>query len=256
LIELLKAALHAELQFLLFLAAVVAVSAIVSKLISTTYYKIFGRKGIWLTGWIGVPVHELSHALFCLLFRHKITKISLFQPGKDQNVGFVMHSFNQKSLYQSIGNFFISFAPVFAAPLLAAALYFFLVDKNLPGNEILSPDFSWRAIVVFAKEMQSLLIAGGYQSLIWIYLAVCLAAHMNLSTEDLQVSLKGGLIVVLLLYPLLCVFFYFGNSAVPHWAVGWLKLWLLFFVLLLAVALLISLVLLLLRAVFLLFGRF
>ena len=36
-----------------------------------------------LFGWLGTIIHELGHALFCLIFRHKITEMKLFDPGPE-----------------------------------------------------------------------------------------------------------------------------------------------------------------------------
>ena len=251
LMDILKSALRFEFQFLLFLLSVVVVSALFSKIIYSTYFKFFGSKGIWLSGWLGVSVHELSHALLCLVFRHKITKISLFKPGKDPNAGFVMHTFNQKSLYQTLGNFFISFAPVFIAPLLAALLYYWLVSINLPHSNLLQST-DWLALTRLAKLFYAQLCSAGYPAIIWLYLAACLSAHMNLSPEDLQVSLKGGVIFLVLLYPLLVILLFFDRLSIPHYLAGLAELWLSFFILLLLVIFLISMTLWLVRPVYLL----
>ena len=39
------------------------------------FYKAFGRKSIYITGFIGVPIHELSHAIVAIIFKHKIKEI-------------------------------------------------------------------------------------------------------------------------------------------------------------------------------------
>jgi hypothetical protein len=75
----------------------------------TTYVKSAGVKlDIIVTGWFGSPVHEIGHALFCILFRHKIVDIKLYKPDpSDGTLGYVLHTYNQDSRYQKIGNFFI-----------------------------------------------------------------------------------------------------------------------------------------------------
>jgi hypothetical protein len=41
-------------------------------------------------GWIGTPVHELGHALFCVLFGHTIQDMKLFKPDKaDGTLGYI-----------------------------------------------------------------------------------------------------------------------------------------------------------------------
>lgn len=73
--------------------------------------RIFGyRAYIGLTA-LGVMVHELGHAFFCIVFGHKINDMRLFKPGSDGTLGYVNHSYNPQSRYQVIGNFFIGTGP-------------------------------------------------------------------------------------------------------------------------------------------------
>ena len=61
---------------------------------------------------IGCPVHEVSHALACVVFRHKINKIELFSPKPDGQLGCVVHSYNPSNRYQKMGLVFIGLAPL------------------------------------------------------------------------------------------------------------------------------------------------
>lgn len=64
----------------------------------------FGRKGFLLTAWIGVPIHELGHAIMCVLFRHKIVATQFFPTDTSQGaLGYVQHQYNQKVCINGLG---------------------------------------------------------------------------------------------------------------------------------------------------------
>jgi len=65
----------------------------------------------------GVVVHELAHALFCLLSGVKIHRIKLFQFG--EVAGFVVHD-EPRNFFQG---FFISFGPLIVNSALAIFLF-------------------------------------------------------------------------------------------------------------------------------------
>lgn len=85
----------------------------------------FGRGVVLATSIIGTPVHEMGHALMCLLFGHKITDMALWQPAsRDGNLGYVSHAYRPRNLYHILGNLFIGIGPIFSGlGVLAMALW-------------------------------------------------------------------------------------------------------------------------------------
>jgi hypothetical protein len=83
-----------------------------------------GRGMVLATSIIGTPIHELGHALMCLLFGHRISAMSLWQPrSKDGNLGYVTHTYRRRNLYHILGNLFIGIGPIFSGlAVLALAL--------------------------------------------------------------------------------------------------------------------------------------
>jgi len=179
-----------------------------------TYVKTAGRNlDIFLTGWIGTPVHELGHAIFCILFRHRILEMRLFAPNSaDGTIGYVYHSYNTKSVYQRIGKFFIGVGPItFGAVVIYALLYFLVPNREEIFNNLhqqsqviinngaigfLSTLSSmWDTVKI---TLQSLFVTenfASYKFWIFLYVAVCVASHMELSPPDIK-GAAGGLITM------------------------------------------------------------
>lgn len=184
----------------------------------TTYAKTVGWKlDVVATGWIGTPVHELGHALFCLIFRHKILEMKLFSPNStDGTIGYVNHSYDKTSIYQRIGNFFIGVGPIiFGAVMLYAALYYLLPNAKevMAGIDAQSKvmahanQSSFGAIFDSLKgtasaTLDSLFTWSNFSHLlfwVFLYVAVCISSHMELSPPDIKGALSG-LITILLFF--------------------------------------------------------
>ena len=83
----------------------------------------FGWKSVLWTGWLGTPIHELSHVAMCLVFRHRIDDVALFEPDVESGrLGYVRHSFTKSNWFERIGNVFIGLAPLAGGTLALAAL--------------------------------------------------------------------------------------------------------------------------------------
>ncbi|WP_440948314.1 hypothetical protein ACSAZL_08840 [Methanosarcina sp. T3] len=164
---------------------------------------VFGTKGIMATAWIGTPVHEAGHLLMCYLFKHKVNEFKLFtlRP-RDGVLGYVNHSWNQKSLYQNIGNFFIGMGPIFSGTLfliLGMSLFlpdsfstfsnYLALDAGQPDSQTLVSIFSLTAQLFKSLFSAENLASTGF----WVYLALAIAisSHIALSKEDLKGTARG-----------------------------------------------------------------
>jgi hypothetical protein len=170
------------------------------------YFRSIGWKGILWTAWIGTPIHEVGHWIFATIFRHRTTKISIFQPNKKTGeLGLVEHTFNPNSLYQKIGNFFIGAAPM----IFGSIILWVLVNYLLPdGKEVFAqlieskntlPDL-FVAIVNSLKVLLTFDNLGSWHFWLFLYLSFCVASHLAPSKADRKGMWHGfGWIVAILI---------------------------------------------------------
>jgi len=173
-------------------------------------YQAFGKPGIMLTACIGTPIHELGHALMCLLFGHEIISIKLFDINpQNSTLGYVNHSFNKHNLYQRIGNLFISLGPIFSGTV-AILFFMYMLEPNTfkaMQKYVVSAPVDSNNIVDFIKwSSHSIMIvytgilnsgsSGSPSFWIFLLLAICTASHIALSKADIKNAISG-LIVTL-----------------------------------------------------------
>ena len=183
-------------------------------------------------GWLGCSVHELSHAFFALIFGHKIKEIVLFEPNSNgESLGHVSHSYNKKSIYQKIGNFFIGIGP-----LLAGGLVLFLITGILFRINI-TEFFSFRISIdtfvniqhfrqLFTVIRTGLLTCGNlvfsgneivwWKSALLVYMLYSIGSSMTLSKPDVKGAFSGflWLVIFILIFNLLT--FWIGNFATRY----------------------------------------
>src|SRR5512133_1561866 len=185
---------------------------LVSEAIRTRAGELLGEQvHIWLTA-PGTVVHELGHALFCVLFGHQIKEISLFRPRPNGVLGFVTHSWNRKSLFQNAGNFFIGTGPIW---LGTAGIL--LLTVGLLGTPFLNPLRGLQldpaalgsvdGILAFGSEIGRALLgllhsfakvglATDWRFWLFLYLLFCIGSHVTLSASDLSGAVTGLLVIV------------------------------------------------------------
>jgi hypothetical protein len=193
--------------------------------------KAFGSSGIYLVAWLGTPIHELGHALFCLIFFHKIEDIKFFKPDKvNGTLGYVYHTWNTKNLWHVLGNFFIGVGPMVLGSAVLFGVFYLLIPgssqlwstildqaREIEGNSIGSYFQVWSdsalALVKLIFTWENL---GGWHFWVFLYLAICISANIRLSWSDFKHTLRGLVYFVLLffLFNLILLLISSGSEAV------------------------------------------
>ncbi len=163
---------------------------------------IFPRVGFYLLGFIGIPIHEFSHAFFCRVFFHKIQKIKWFDPkGRGGSHGAVTHQFHTWNLYHRIGQFFIGLGPTILGPLILGALFYFLLPagRSLFLTPIADISETIPVGIGFAKVVFNSANLTSPRFYIFLYLTICISSQIELSPDDIKQVATGVLPILLVL---------------------------------------------------------
>lgn len=159
---------------------------------------------VWVTA-PGVMLHEFSHALFCLIFRHRITDFAPFSPQKNGNLGWVVHKWDPRSVWQNVGCFFIGTAPL----AFGVAALIFLTLLLLPHEALPFPELPGNGLAAFRIQFRAtfsglwrMWITPDFlprsQTWIWFYGVIAVGSQITLSRADLA-GAKSGVVVLSLL---------------------------------------------------------
>jgi len=188
----------------------------ISRFTSHSLSRAFGTKGIYSVAWLGTPVHEFGHLLFCFIFAHKVMEVQFFKPDPLTGaLGYVRHKWNSNNPWQVIGNFFIGIGPIVIGSVALFALFYLLIPD---GSEV------WRTILGQVYKVQLSDLLGSYIAIlrdslfallhtvftasnitswrfwVFLYISISIASSIRLSTSDLKHSLSGlGCVVLPLL---------------------------------------------------------
>ena len=201
-------------QIAIFIVLIYVVGFIIS-LINRMFYRLTGGgRGVTLaTGVIGTPIHEISHAVMCLVFFHRIEEIKFFQVNDENGVlGYVNHSYNRRNLFQVIGNYFIGVAPIMVGALILYLLFNALLpnaslvfNKDLEAFVVLQGSgFDDNTIGYLIAVAQGFLQAVftvdfGFTTILFLIISLCIAMHMNLSGADIKGSLGALPLLIILI---------------------------------------------------------
>lgn len=199
---------------LLFTVGAVALFGFAIYLADRAFYRLAGggRAVCYITGAIGTPIHEASHALMCLVFGHRIEEIKLFAPDPETGtLGYVRHSYDRHNLWHRIGNFFIGVAPVVIGSGVILLLLVLLVPQSREGvtgalsvitNASGVPAKAGAAFVAAGRLFVSVFSPACFTNGLWylfIVVALCISLHVDLSPADVKGSVSGAVVLVLAL---------------------------------------------------------
>lgn len=161
----------------------------------------YGYKSYMFFASIGTPIHEISHAIFCVIFRHKILEMKLFKPDRDGSLGYVSHIWNFRSAYQSAGSFFIGVAPlILGSALLVIFVHLIGAGQYFDGIAQYSLTELFTGFVVTFKKV--FMDINNYKNLyfyIYLILLVAIGSHLGPSASDLRGATYGSVIIVIYL---------------------------------------------------------
>ena len=209
--------LTSVIQLLSLIGVIIVIGFLLGYLESLTrmyWSRAFGRKGFLLTAWIGVPIHELGHAIMCVLFRHKIVATQFFTTDTSQGaLGYVQHQYNQKSVYQRIGNFFIGIGPIISGiTALILLMRYFVPESYFLFNTTLEKTIASTSINIEMIQnmllstfvlLKSLFTIGNLLNpsfWLFLFIAICISAHIALSKPDIKGSIDGVVVMFIVLF--------------------------------------------------------
>lgn len=197
-----------------FMALVSVLLSLTQRWIFQRLYQAIGLKGVvtW-TGWLGTPIHELSHYVVGKLFFIEITALKLYEPDPDNGVlGYVRYRIPQMrwaELHKVVGTFLMGVAPIFGGALfLLCALALTVKDPHAmfaegqrfarlvearPADEVL------RGFVTLVKTVYASIFAQGaasWRPWVFLYVAMCVGSHLAPSRADLQGGFWGFIVLL------------------------------------------------------------
>ena len=210
--------LTSGLVLAIFLSLVVLsyILSVIQAKVSKAIYAIGGTKALICIQFPGIIVHEISHALLCLAFFHKIDRICLYKPDfATGNLGYVIHSWNRNNIFQEIGNIFIGMAPIIIGPIILC----FILQNFFPAIFQLPSDVS--EYLSFSSLLPREELNFGFEMVGLLFLAASISLHTAPSTTDIKQCIPSLLSLVMVVSCLLIiaalVYGYGLNEASSHY---------------------------------------
>lgn len=207
------------LQLLVLFGPLLLLAAVmhqISSRIEKTSIRLMGTRGyLYGFAWLGTSVHELGHAIFAIIFGHRITKMKLFSPDPETGrLGYVNHTYNPDNIWHLIGNFFIGFGPIIFGSIMLYVVSYILFDfkiQDVSQFQIIPEsvtDWSaigmlmqdlWLGFTAYTHEVLHGSTAAWWKIPILIYVLFAVGSAVSLSRADLASGISGLIYFISLL---------------------------------------------------------
>ncbi|MGD9899501.1 MAG: M50 family metallopeptidase [Calditrichaceae bacterium] len=223
-------------QIFILLGPVLILSLImyyISDVLEKKSLSVFGYNFLIYFTAIGVAVHELGHAVFALIFGHKLAEVKLFSPDKESGtLGYVHHTYNNRNWYHRIGNFFIGIGPIlfgsiiiyFSAKFLVGNhLFLPLSDLSINTSTLSSTDNAWtfiREVYFNVLQVFAVLIdpknLSDWKFYVFLYLVFAIGSNIKLSPPDIKGAWTGFSTLVVLMFVFNLITLWIGDQATAY----------------------------------------
>lgn len=153
-----------------------------------------GRPFQIITGCVGIPVHELSHAVAAILCGYRVKKVSLFNITETSIMGQVQHEY-RRSIYSPVLNAFIGLAPLLGNLALAYFVWVIIFDVSISTNTIRFA-FEDMASTNLGIVISSFFELHGWVGFLALYFIASLVLFAFPSKQDLQNAWLGVLLLL------------------------------------------------------------
>ena len=161
-----------------------------------------------ITGIIGTPVHEIAHAIGCILFGLRITGAALYAPDRRTGrMGYVNFMYRPTSTWQQFGCMVQGVAPL----IMGGTIVSLVLDGGWVSPVPPEAGQFWAWLYLAGKETVhtawNFAGQGGAQALLMLLLVV-ISMHAIPSIQDVRIGLHGFLMVLIpLLFVMAAIYF-------------------------------------------------
>lgn len=156
-------------------------------------------KAYWvMTSWLGTPLHELGHALMCLLFAHHIDHIRLIPTKAGGAV--VEHSYHRGNPYAAFGNLWIGLGPILVGLCVIFAVLYAVYPESMASYRAAVADLLregrpvaqvWQRIGEFIHGLFSEGTRQMWVRALAVIVLFSMSLHVRLSASDILGMLPG-----------------------------------------------------------------